>query len=129
MDGRVVDGAVVDVGMAMSSRPRSVGHRSYRSLRSQRSILSIASEGSILSIGSAYSVLSIGSVGSFLSVGSAGSAASALSSLSFGSLGSCLSALSRWSLLSWKGVHSGPDERPPFVVTADETDPASHCQS
>lgn len=59
-----------------------------------------------------------------------GSFGSALSSLSFASLGSALSGLSRWSLLSWRGVHDAPDDpHPTLVVTAAEPDPAAHCQS
>ena len=132
----VVDRSMVETSRGAGNRcnrdrSRSIAsHRSIRSIGSHRSILSIRSEGSILSISSAYSILSIGSVGSVLSIGSVGSAGSALSSLSFGSLGSALSGLSRWSLLSWRGDHSAPDdERPTLVVTAAETDPAQHCQS
>ncbi|MBM7457712.1 hypothetical protein JOE26_000387 [Rhodococcus coprophilus] len=68
-------------------------------------------------------------MGSILSVGSAGSVCSALSVGSLGSLGSALSGLSRWSALSWRGVHSAPGERPPLVVTVGEHDPDEHCQT
>lgn len=95
-----------------------------------RSILSIRSEGSILSIGSTHSILSIGSAFSILSIGSIGSAGSILSSGSFASLGSAFSALSRWSLMSWRGNHSSPDDRPNLVVIAPEPDSTlAHTQT
>lgn len=79
-------------------------------------------------------MLSIGSVGSVLSVGSVGSFGSVISSGSFLSLGSALSGLSRWSLLSWLGVHAAPESRTALrVVPDDEPElrlaPTCHCQT